>query len=339
MIKFIIQNTFTRRTGKLIFFTLRGNSIRKSWWLSSKDAPYRIDYRNASIAELNAGLSAVGNWSDIAVEGSRVYSKSLNLSFHQSNVLSRSYAGLKKLAYAGAHLKEMNNGLILLMDNLQFRISTNEDVEMANEILLDGCYNLKMNGIWSVIDVGANAGMASILFASQPWCEQVFAFEPFAPTIDTFIQNLSLNQFLENKIQYFNIGLGSHDHSAQVEYAHDLKGSMTTAGLGEWRGKPSSQTSIEDISIRRATLAFNDLTNIAPRNKILVKMDCEGSEYEILNDLEGSGWLGRIDAIIMEWHNRNPDQLCLQLSQNKFNLWVRPSSPSSKFGLLLAWKE
>ena len=69
-------------------------------------------------------------------------------------------------------------------DTWRVRLTTAEQVNMAQEVFVDGCYDFRLAGTWTVLDIGANIGLASLFFAAQPWVESVLAFEPFAPTAD-----------------------------------------------------------------------------------------------------------------------------------------------------------
>jgi FkbM family methyltransferase len=58
-------------------------------------------------------------------------------------------------------------------------------------------------------------------------------------------------------------------------------------------------------SVQIATASCSDLilNHTGPQDRVLVKLDCEGSEYGILNDLlECPAALAKISRILVEWH-------------------------------------
>lgn len=62
-----------------------------------------------------------------------------------------------------------------------------------------------------VLDFGANRGYASLYFATQTWCEKIYAFELFPQTFTQACENIALNPALAPKITLFNYGLGNLD--------------------------------------------------------------------------------------------------------------------------------
>jgi hypothetical protein len=82
---------------------------------------------------------------------------------------------------------------------------------------------------------------------------------------------------------------------------------------------------------------FKGITSDYPDIDIVAKIDCEGSEYEILDSLAATGQLGQIKIIMMEWHNKGPDALVKHLQDFGFIIFSR--MPRSKnVGTLYAIK-
>lgn len=42
--------------------------------------------------------------------------------------------------------------------------------------------------------------------------------------------------------------------------------------------------------------------NQYPNHNYILKMDCEGEEYSIIEELNAAGILGRFKVIMLEWH-------------------------------------
>jgi FkbM family methyltransferase len=232
----------------------------------------------------------------------------------------------------------MDLGLRVENAGCRFSLQTEEEVYIVHEVFVDRCYALQLRGKWQLIDVGANVGISSLMFASQPWVSRIWAFEPFPPTVASFIANMALNPDLANKICIQPFGLCGTDAFIDVNYAPDLKGSMSIHGLGHWRGKSQEPKEKVRIEVKNASRALSQCVQLAPGEKLCAKIDCEGSEYEILDDLEASGWLKNIDVIIMEWHDRQPEGLIGQLQRCGYYVHARSLNPTHAFGLMLAWR-
>ncbi len=124
----------------------------------------------------------------------------------------------------------------------------------------------------SVIDIGGNIGMISIFLAKKYPFIKIYAFEPVKQNYENFLKNIEINNIPKGTITVENKAV-THDKrniSMSVCY-HNMGGSRVSTD--------SKQT--ESIKIPSVTLQ-----NIFDQYKInklkLLKIDCEGSEYEIL---------------------------------------------------------
>jgi len=331
--------SLVRRLGKFGVFLARGHGPRLAWWLAGHDALKRADYRGISLAALESAWRADRSWRDIAADAGRVHSRALGLEFKNGDAVDRGYATWRALADRGWKFERGNDGLIAHGNGLTLAISTAEEETMIKEIFFDRCYDFRLPGSWQVVDIGANVGMAALFFASQTWVNRVFSFEPFAPTADAFRSNLQLNLSLSQKISLSQTGLGANAATLSVDYHAALRGSMTLTGVGQWRGRPGTTGHPILISVERASAALSPI--IAGRNghRLLAKIDCEGSEYDILGDLDASGMLEYFSAFVIEWHARGPDELVRLLSGHGYALHVQPLSPDeTALGLIYATK-
>jgi hypothetical protein len=67
----------------------------------------------------------------------------------------------------------------------------------------------------------------------------------------------------------------------------------------------------------------------------MAKIDCEGSEYEILDALDQANLLNKFKIVIMEWHEKGPEKLETYLRKNNFTIFSR--RPKSKaIGMIYA---
>jgi FkbM family methyltransferase len=329
-----------RRLGKFLLFVSRGLAPATAWWLARHDATKCNDYRGVPLSDLAGAWEATGRWNGLVAAGGTIRSTRVELPFHGTDLLARGFSTLAALHENGFAIARAEGGTLLVTNaTWHLRVTTEEEISMLHEIFLDGCYDLRLSGHWNVLDIGANVGLAGLFFAAQPWVHQVIAFEPFAPTGDAHRDMLALNPGLAAKISLHRYGLGETTERLTVGFCRNLCGSMSIHGLGSWRGAATTPLERVDIEVRRASEVLDEFAPTLAGRRTLAKIDCEGSEYPILRDLERSGWLTRLDAIIMEWHGRQPDELVERLQRAGFGLHVRNLAGNRTLGLILAWRD
>ncbi|HPS55495.1 MAG TPA: FkbM family methyltransferase, partial [Sedimentisphaerales bacterium] len=186
------------------------------------------------------------------------------------------------------------------------------------EILTNETYNLSYKGDSIVIDIGMNRAIASLFFASKENVKKVYAFEPFKPTVALAKKNLDLNPVLNKKIQIFAFGLGKENTTLEIPYSIDISDCMSTTNAITARHNVQTETVIVKDAAEILAPIFEENKN----NRIIIKCDCEGAEFEILERLNEKNMVEKIDAILMEYHFRNPDALLKILTERGFAVHV-----------------
>ncbi|AWI10177.1 FkbM family methyltransferase [Ereboglobus luteus] len=166
------------------------------------------------------------------------------------------------------------------------------------------------------LDIGANVGISSLYLASKSNVRKVYAFEPLGPTFEFFKENLSLNAGLRDKINPYNFGLGDRKQHMQVKF--NLDQAMSVSSKSTFDGCFSEYT-LENIMIEDARTALVPIIESHfGKERIFLKVDCEGAEYDIIPHLAGCGVLSKIDVVVIEFHNDKPDALLHILRENAF---------------------
>ncbi|MFM7278047.1 MAG: FkbM family methyltransferase, partial [Microcystis aeruginosa] len=198
------------------------------------------------------------------------------------------------------------------------------------EIFLLGVYNFLYDQPCVAIDIGMNTGFASLFFANRANVKAVYSYEPFKATYDQALRNFALNSNLAEKIKAFDYGVGARDEVIQVEYDYNVKGSVGIYGIdNQLKPFASKETATADLILKPFTDVFKGITSDYPDSDIVAKIDCEGSEYEILDSLAATGQLGQIKIIMMEWHKKGPDALVKHLQDFGFIIFsLMPRSKS-----------
>ncbi|MDR1243309.1 MAG: FkbM family methyltransferase [Deltaproteobacteria bacterium] len=218
------------------------------------------------------------------------------------------------LGRAGYTVK-MQKGRVIIKSRQKTIIGQSENtLWTAQSILCAESYGFASASPYIAIDIGQNIGIASLYFAENENINHIYGFEPFAATFFQAQVNFANNPGLSGKITSFNYGLGQENKEIEAHYNKDLPGSMSTTRDRFTEGD------LQQVAIRDASEVLKPILE-KHEEKVLCKMDCEGAEKEILYSLEASGLLGRIDAIIMEWHFKAPDDLVSLLARNGFTVF------------------
>jgi FkbM family methyltransferase len=204
-------------------------------------------------------------------------------------------------------------------------------LQTFKEIFMDECYlaglEKQIPGGASVIDIGANAGYFTLFAASRFADARVFSFEPIPVNYAQLERNRNLNS--SRKIKCFPKAVAGQ--TGEISLAFDSKDSFTTSATVFTQ----ADTQREYIKVPCITLQQAMEENGITRCDLL-KMDCEGAEYEILYNCPPD-YLRRIDQIAMEVHrgdkeDQNIDALEIFFRQQGFRTRRKP------VGMLWAWR-
>ena len=136
-----------------------------------------------------------------------------------------------------------------------------------------------------MIDVGANIGDSSIYFCLNN-AGRVIALEPFPYSYNFAILNITANSLVD-KIELLNAGYGK-DSTVNVQEGQSNGLSLLTNSK---KGKKIAVYSLKTLFKRY---------ELDTANNILLKMDCEGCEYSLLD--EPIEILNRFKKIQIEFH-------------------------------------
>ena len=157
-----------------------------------------------------------------------------------------------------------------------------------------------------VIDIGANIG-AFCLFAAHHRARQVFAYEPNTQSYRTLLRNIADN------------------HLAEVVVPHQLAVSRKAGEVVRIpvQSSPYNAISTGETTSECESVMTTDLSSILVDHGLesvaLLKMDCEGAEYDIIMHASEDIW-HHIHNVRMEYHHGAPDPLTVVLQAHNFEL-------------------
>lgn len=145
-------------------------------------------------------------------------------------------------------------------------------------------FEIKPNDI--IIDIGSHIGLFA-LYAAQ-FCTNgtIFCFEPVKENYDLLQENIKLNNI--KNIVAFNLAVSGESSHITLFLSED-----------------KSAHSIHTTSPNEIKVESKSLRDIIDEGKIkmcdFIKIDCEGSEYEILDKLPPD-YLAKIKKMVIEYH-------------------------------------
>jgi FkbM family methyltransferase len=141
------------------------------------------------------------------------------------------------------------------------------------------------------VDVGAHFGEC-IFKALNPSLgfDLILAFEPSSQAVK------KIEEIKDSRIKVRNCALGASTERRTL-YGAGLLGASVYA---EKKGNTSVPS--ETILVRNASEELQKYLNSS--NEVFIKLNCEGSEIEILQNLIDSGLMNHIDHIYVDWDAR-----------------------------------
>lgn len=173
-----------------------------------------------------------------------------------------------------------------------FLVRSKMDIWSIKETVLDRCYEFYGYPIeteWTIVDIGAAIGDFSVL-AGLDESNQVFAFEPFPESFELLKRNIALNE-LEN-VQAIPKAVSGSAGWLSLDVGG---GEPLTMGTRASTVLANGSIEVEAISLAGV------LERVGGGPIDLLKLDCEGAEYDILLNASAAT-LSQVHRIVMEYH-------------------------------------
>ena len=206
--------------------------------------------------------------------------------------------------------------LLIAVEDLKFKVSEPSSLFIIREMIREQLYDFSIDSDLVVCDVGMNTGIASLYLARYPNVKKIYAFEPFKETFDLAQENFALNT-IGSKIISFNYGLGKENGTIQVPFYGAGCATASTTDFFIKESPPPGDTTMT-VEIKDITEMLDKIKAENPAHRVLLKLDCEGAEYDIIARLNSSDRLKEISVILLEWHFKGKASLINTLTDNNF---------------------
>jgi FkbM family methyltransferase len=164
-----------------------------------------------------------------------------------------------------------------------------------------------------VVDVGGHIGCFTLAIASRFPNSEIFVYEPSRTTYEILVRNGELNGF-SGRMRTFEAAVGSHAGRETFYEAGDVSCGSSLIQI------PGGVESIVDV------VDFDAVVARAGEHIDILKIDCEGGEYDIVLNSDRVSWRA-IDTVLLEYHavpNHNIEEIETRLGE---------------LGLALRWKQ
>jgi FkbM family methyltransferase len=144
-----------------------------------------------------------------------------------------------------------------------------------------------------IIDGGSNIGMSVLFFKALYPSAHITAFEPDPSSFEALRMNVERNGVVG--VVLHNAALSAVEGHASFfqdsTHPGDLRNSL-------WRQRPPTPRTLEVPSVCLSEHIGNRID--------VLKLDIEGAEFEVIEELKASGKLDQIDQLIVEFHHNVP---------------------------------
>lgn len=212
--------------------------------------------------------------------------ESTNFLFRRMRVFSNWYA--LELMYAG--INKIGTAQLRTWQGIKIQPRNFTDLDILTEVFVMHSYDQKphripLNGV--IVDVGAHMGIFSIYAATVRKAIKVVSYEPCPDNFDALIKNVELNSLSDVIKPIAKAVAGKKEkRSLQLSGSND---SHSLLGNGE-------SIEVQCVTLKDV-LDDNNLSHVD-----FLKLDCEGAEHEILQNVDRTT-IDRIDMIGMEFHH------------------------------------
>jgi FkbM family methyltransferase len=158
-------------------------------------------------------------------------------------------------------------------DSLDIKIMSGSKFEGA--LIKTAIEIIRREGIGSIIDVGANFGLYTVILGKQPCVRVVHACEPVHRIFNQLCANVFINE-LDKKVVLHNVALGATDGEATM-YLYPGNSPLSAFDPGD-DARRKLFSARERVLVKRGD-SILDLRN----EKIYLKIDVEGALAEVLD--------------------------------------------------------
>lgn len=224
--------------------------------------------------------------------------------------------------------KDPNNGRIILCTPEKIMVATDNYWIIFHEIFCAKLYEMEDKHLkepFVLFDLGMNRAYTSLYFTQFDSCKVIYGYEPHPETFAFAKYNIDLNkEYLIDKgikVNIFEYGLGDKDATLQLRSISGRDGVSTVEGCQNSAVSGKSNTQSINVKICNVSTElekrFAEIKDMGLRK--ILKIDVEGAEYGIFEELCKTGQIKQFDLITGEAHN-GIEPIRMKLEANGFTM-------------------
>ena len=193
--------------------------------------------------------------------------------------------------------------------------------------------HLKKNSV--IVDVGANIGLFPVFLLSFQPDLRFFAYEPLPENYKFLQKNISSNKFLSDRVRIKDVAVMGEKQTDLKLYFDKNKSNTDSSSIIK-----GFENNNDYISINCTTLQEIIKENGLEKIDIL-KLDCEGSEYNILFNTPEE-IINSIPFLIIETHDLDDHEnnfIAVKQFLDKLNYLYKTMPVDNKLNMIWAWKK
>ncbi len=229
-------------------------------------------------------------------------------------------------------VRVVETGLEVCISGIKMLLTNAVEEMICREIWYGDDYNVNLPSDSVVIDIGMNVGYATLFFANKSFVKKIYAFEPDLDVYEKAVKHIEMNEHIANKVVSYN--LACSDCNKEEVYVIDERKSAGIHIAGE--NEKDSLTKVVKC-VDASEVIGNIVKEHYGKNRIVMKCDCEGAEYEIFSRLEETGLFEKIDVFVMEWHLGRRTEIEMLFARNNYTYHIF-TTPGRDFGKCFAFK-
>lgn len=148
-----------------------------------------------------------------------------------------------------------------------------------------------------ILDIGANVGFFDVILLSKINVSRIFAYEPVTVNSNKFQEIINDNDILKQKVSLYTMAVtGKPVDKLELHIQGDNENTVDASVLSEFKKDHNTTITVPCITLGEI-LQKNNLSKVD-----LLKMDCEGSEYDIMYNTDPE-LIKRITKMVIEVHD------------------------------------
>jgi len=280
-----------------ILKTLRSRDITENW-LSSRILYSLIRHNIVKKKDISIKLKS----GDLINIPPRIYSLFINAYFNK--MIHEVYKEHDSLVIDGIiKISKLNNKLVYIMPDGVKLLAEDPDLGEYGETEFVTIYQTWILGSnfitplldnWLIIDIGAFIGDTALYYAKRG--AFVIAVEPVPSHYNVLLKNLELNPQLKSRVLPINVAISDHDGFIDLA----IEG-IAHGGASQYQGF-SRKIRVKSFTLK-SLLEYVEREHgvyIDRFSMKAIKLDCEGCEYDVINN--EINIISLFDSLVIECH-------------------------------------